>query len=81
MQISIPWILSRKRLLAAVIADGVLFGFLYYALYGWRFGFWPLFARLAVLLTIWSLARVTSLGAMSGDRRFLRMKPGFSPII
>ena len=29
MQISLPWILSRKRLIAAVIADGALFAFLY----------------------------------------------------
>ena len=70
MQISIPWILSRKRLLAAVIADGVLFGFLYYALYGWRFGFWPpVSPRLALLLAIWSLASYIIGRYVSGDRR------------
>ena len=29
MQLSLPWILSRKRLIAAAIADGALFAFLY----------------------------------------------------
>ena len=70
MQISIPWILSRKRLLAAVIADGVLFGFLYYALYGWRFGVWPPVSPiLALLLAIWSLASYIIGRYVSGDRR------------
>ena len=56
MQLSLPWIQSRKRLIAAVIADGMLFAFLYYVLYGWRFGVWPgPSPRLAVLLAIWSL--------------------------
>ena len=56
MQLNLPWILSRRRLIIAVIADGILFAFVYYGLYGWRFGVWPsLSTRLAVLLAIWSL--------------------------
>ena len=70
MQLSLPWILSRKRLLAAVIADGVLFSFLYYALYVQRFGVWPAVSpRLAVLLAIWSLASYIVGRYVSGDRR------------
>ena len=57
MQLSLPWILTRKRLIFSIIADGILFTFLYYTLYGWRFGVWPdLSPRLAVLLAIWSLS-------------------------
>ena len=57
MQVSLPWILSRKRLITAAVADGILFAFLYYALYKWRFSVWPGFSpRLAILLAIWSLS-------------------------
>ena len=70
MQLSLPWILSRKRLIAAVVADGFLFVFLYYALYGWRFGVWPSVSpRLAVLLVIWSLASYIIGRYVSGSRR------------
>lgn len=70
MQLSLPWILSRKRLIAAVVADGVLFAFLYYSLYWWRFGVWPpVSPRLAVLLTIWSLASYVIGRYVSGGRR------------
>ena len=56
MQLRFPWILSRKRLIAAVIADGILFVFLYLCLYEWRFGLWPgVSPRLVVLLSVWSL--------------------------
>ena len=57
MQVSLPWILSRRRLITAAVADGILFAFLYYALYKWRFSVWPGFSpRLAILLAIWSLS-------------------------
>ena len=57
MQLRTPWILSRKRLLVALAADGALFGLLYFALYELRFGIWPGFSvRIAVLLVIWSLS-------------------------
>ena len=56
MQISLPWILSRKRLIAAIIADGIVFVFLYYAHYGWRFGVCICFAQINSFLAIWSLA-------------------------
>ncbi len=56
MQLSLPWILSRKRLILALVTDWFLFGFLYYVLYDWRFGLWPSFSPgLSVLLVIWSL--------------------------
>ena len=70
MQLSLPWILSRKRLIAAAIADGVLFAFLYYILYGWRFGVWPAVSpRLALLLAVWSLTSYVIGRYISGDRR------------
>ena len=70
MQLSLPWILSRKRLVAAAIADGALFAFLYYALYGWRFGVWPGFSsRLAVLLAIWLLTSYVIGRYVSGAER------------
>ena len=70
MQLNLPWILSRKRLITAVIADGVLFGFLYYALYECRFDVWPTVSpRLALLLAIWSLASYVFGRYVSGDRR------------
>ena len=70
MKLSLPWILSRKRLIAAVIADGVLFSFLYYVLYEWRFGIWPAVSpRLALLLAVWSLTSYVIGRYVSGDRR------------
>ena len=70
MQLSLPWILSRKRLIAALIADGILFAFLYYALYGWRFGVWPgPSPRLALLLAIWCLTSYVIGRYVSGAER------------
>ena len=70
MQLSFPWILSRKRLIAAVIADGILFAFLYYSLYVWRFGVWPgPSPRLAVLLAIWCLTSYVIGRYVSGAER------------
>ena len=72
MQISLPWILSRKRLIAAIIADGIVFVFLYYAHYGWRFGVWPSVSlRLTSFLAIWSLASYIFGRYVSGGRRGL----------
>ena len=46
-----------KRLLAALAADGALFGLLYFALYELRFWYLARFSvRIAVLLVIWSLS-------------------------
>ena len=70
MQISLPWILSRKRLVIAVMADGFLFSTLYYALYVWRFGVWPgLSPRLAALLVIWTLSSYVVGRYVSGGER------------
>ena len=70
MQLNLPWILSRKRLIAAVIADGVLFAFLYYLLYAWRFGVWPAVSpRLVLLLVVWSLTSYVIGRYVSGYRR------------
>ena len=57
MQLRLPWILSRKRMVAALVADGALFALLYFLLYELRFGVWPsLSLRIAALLVIWSLS-------------------------
>ena len=70
MQLSLPWILSRKRLIAALVADGILFVFLYHALYEWCFSARPgLSPRLAVLLAIWSLTSYVIGRYVSGAER------------
>ena len=56
MKINLPWILSRKRLIIAAIADGVLFTFLYYTFFiSGALLCGQVSPRLAVLLAIWSL--------------------------
>ena len=66
MQLRTPWILSRKRLVAALAADGALFALIYCSLYELRFGVWPgLSLRIAVLLVIWSLSSYV-IGRYSG---------------
>lgn len=56
MQIRLPWVLSRKRLVAAAVVDAILFSGLYYALFHWRFDRLPgISFRLAVLLAMWML--------------------------
>ena len=66
MQLRFPWILSRKRLVAASAADGLLFALLYFVLYELRFGVWPgLSLRIAALLVIWSLSSYV-IGRYSG---------------
>ncbi len=68
MQIRLPWILSRKRLVAAAGLDGVLFAGLYYVLFQWRFDRWPGFSmRLAVLLAIWMLCSYVVGRYVNGD--------------
>ena len=70
MQLTLPWIRSRKRLILAAIADGILFSVLYYALYGWRFGVWPgLSLRLGILLALWSLTSYVVGRYVSGAER------------
>ena len=66
MQLRPPWILSRKRLVCTVVADGALFALLYLALYELRFGVRPgLSLHMAVLLVIWSLSSYV-IGRYSG---------------
>ena len=67
MQVSLPWILSRRRLIFAAVADGILFAFLYYVLYKLRFSVWPGFSpRLAILLVIWPLSSYVTGRYVSG---------------
>jgi len=57
MLLRLPWLLSRKRLLAAVVIDISLFTLLYTAVFSYRFGSWPgLSLPIAGLVTLWMLA-------------------------
>ena len=61
MQVRFPWILSRKRLIIAVIIDGILFTTLCYKFFYLRFDRLPgLSFRLALLLTFWMLCSYVS---------------------
>ena len=57
MQLRLPWILSRRRLLAALILDSALFVVLYNGLFLQRFGRWPYGSIfLPVLWAMWLLS-------------------------
>ena len=57
MQLRLPWILSRRRLLAAVFLDSALFMALYNGLFLQRFGRWPEGSiLLPVLWAMWVLS-------------------------
>jgi len=57
MLLRLPWLLSRKRLLAAVVIDIGLFSLLYTAAFLYRFGSWPgLSLPVAALVTLWMLS-------------------------
>ena len=70
MQVRLPWVLSRKRLITAVVLEGTLFVGLYYNLFQWRFDRWPGFSfRLTVLFTIWMLCSYVAGRFTSGDSK------------
>ena len=70
MQVRLPWILSRKRLITAALVDGVLFTALYYKLFEWRFDRLPgLSLRLSVLLLFWLLCSYVFGRFTSGDSK------------
>ena len=57
MLLRLPWLLSRKRLLAAVLIDSSLFSLLYTAAFLFRFGRWPgLSLPVAGMVTFWLLS-------------------------
>jgi exopolysaccharide biosynthesis polyprenyl glycosylphosphotransferase len=57
MLLRLPWLLSRKRLLAAVAIDSGLFSLLYTAAFLFRFGRWPgLSLPVAGMVTFWLLS-------------------------
>jgi len=57
MFVRLPWLLSRKRLLAAVVIDSGLFSLLYTAAFLFRFGRWPgLSLPVAGMVTFWLLS-------------------------
>jgi exopolysaccharide biosynthesis polyprenyl glycosylphosphotransferase len=57
MFLRLPWLLSRKRLLAAVVIDSCLFSLLYIAAFLYRFGSWPgLSSPIGALVTFWLLS-------------------------
>ena len=54
MLIRLPWLLSRKRLVVAVLLDAAIFAGLYPACFQLRYGSWPAFsAPMALLLVFW----------------------------
>jgi len=54
MLLRLPWLLSRKRLLAAVAIDGCLFSLLYISAFLYRFGAWPgLSFPVGALVALW----------------------------
>ena len=56
MQLRLPWILSRKRLVISALADATLFALVYYVLHQDQFVESPSFSLwLALLFIIWSL--------------------------
>jgi len=56
MLLRLPWLLSRKRLLAAIAIDSCLFALLYIGSFQYRFGSWPgLSFPVAALVTLWLL--------------------------
>lgn len=58
MQLRLPWILSRRRLLAAVLLDSALFVALYNGLFLQRFGRWP--DGSILLLVLWAMWLLSS---------------------
>ena len=73
MQFRLPWIQSRRRLIIAAIADGIIFVSLYYTLFQAQFDRSPGFSlRLALLLTLWMLSSYVFGRFTSGDVRFQR---------
>ena len=70
MQLRFPWILSRRRLLAAVTLDSLLFTLLYNSLFLHRFGRWPdLSISLLILWATWLLSSYV-LGRYQGFHGF-----------
>ena len=68
MLIRLPWILSRKRFVIAVVADWLLFAFSYYLLYEWSFNSLPAFSpSMVVLLATWSLSSYVAGRYVSGS--------------
>jgi len=54
MQLRLPFLLSRKRLITAALLDGCLFTALYYGLFFWSFERWPgISLRIGALLVVW----------------------------
>ena len=81
MQIRLPWILSRKRLFASAVLDGVLFAGTYYILFQWRFDRLPdVSARVSVLLAVWILCSYVLGRYVNGDAKKPRFDPGLSLI-
>ena len=54
MQLRLPFLLSRKRLITAALLDGCLFAALYYGMFYWSFERWPgISIRIGCLLVVW----------------------------
>ena len=70
MQVRLPWILSRRRLITAAVLDGALFTTLYYLLFHRSFDRWPgLSFHIALLLIYWLLTSYVVGRFTSGDSK------------
>ena len=68
MQVRLPWILSRKRLIIAALIDSIMFIVLYFQFFYFYFEYWPGFSSLLVLLLIvWMLSSYVAGRFASGD--------------
>ena len=57
MQLRLPWLISRRRLLIAIVIDCLLFGLSYGVAFQARFGVWPgFYLPLTWLLEVWLVA-------------------------
>ena len=73
MELRLPWILSRKRLIISAVVDGIIAILLYCMLYRWVFGVWKGFSlSLVALLIIWSLVSYVTGRYPGGDQSYQR---------
>lgn len=77
MQFRLPWILSRRRLLAAVLIDSALCVAIYYVLFLYRFGRWAHGSfSLVILWATWVLSSYV-LGRYQGVDGFRTISGAF----
>jgi len=80
MQLRLPFLLSRKRLITAALLDGCVFTSLYYGMFYWSFERWPAVSlRIGALLVVW-LAGSYVIGRYTFNEYKTRIRFGISVI-